>query len=107
MIADICNFVFAIDNLFSFFLAYSSLSACKGSGWAVLVYSCMGAIGLWKDAWEGAAALDPQAFEDAGGNGHSLTNTLWYIATRPIFDMPFPQQHLPSQQQAVQPAAMA
>jgi len=40
-------------------------------------------IGKWGEAWEGITKLDPNVFEGAGGNGHSLTNTLWYIATRP------------------------
>jgi hypothetical protein len=59
------------------------LTGCKGSGWHVLIYSCMSSIGQWQEAWKGAEALNETAFTDAGGNGHSLSNTLWYIATRP------------------------
>jgi hypothetical protein len=43
----------------------------------------MATTGKWKEAWDGVSNLDPAVFESAGGNGHSLTNTLWYIATRP------------------------
>jgi hypothetical protein len=56
---------------------------CAGSGWHVLIYSCMAAVGDWQGAWRGAESLDESAFLDAGGNGHSLSNTLWYVATRP------------------------
>lgn len=49
----------------------------------MLIYSCMAQAGDWKAAWRGTVALNETAFLDAGGNGHSLTNTLWYIATRP------------------------
>lgn len=58
-------------------------SDCAGSGWNVLIYACQSAVGDWKSAWRGAMKLDKEAFLDAGGNGHSLSNTLWYIATRP------------------------
>jgi hypothetical protein len=52
----------------------------------VLIYSCMAAVGDWQGAWRGAESLDESAFLDAGGNGHSLSNTLWYVATRPPAD---------------------
>lgn len=58
-------------------------SDCAGSGWNVLIYACLGATGDWQAAWQGAMTLSEDAFLDAGGNGHSLSNTLWYIATRP------------------------
>lgn len=57
---------------------------CKNSGWAVLVYTCLSYSGQhWKEAWAGIDRLDEEAFLDAGGNGHSVTNSLWYISTRP------------------------
>ena len=29
--------------------------------------------------------LPDSVFEEAGGNGHTRTNSLWYIATRPEY----------------------
>jgi hypothetical protein len=34
--------------------------------------------------------LPKSVFESAGGNGHSRSNTLWYLATRPQIDDPLP-----------------
>ena len=56
---------------------------CKDSGWQVLIYATQAAIGDWRAAWKGVSKLPEAAFLDAGGNGHSLSNSLWYIATRP------------------------
>jgi endoglucanase Acf2 len=56
---------------------------CQEHGWSILLYSSMATIGNWKEAWEGVKNLEPAVFDGAGGNGHSLTNTLWYISTRP------------------------
>jgi len=58
-------------------------SNCEGDGWSVLVMSSMATIGLWEGAREGTLKLNDSVFEAAGGNGHSRSNTLWYIATRP------------------------
>jgi endo-1,3(4)-beta-glucanase len=56
---------------------------CIEQGWSILIYACMATIGNWKEAWDGMQSLDMDVFDSAGGNGHSMTNTLWYIATRP------------------------
>jgi hypothetical protein len=32
--------------------------------------------------------LSPDVFDSAGGNGHSLSNSLWYFATRPFVEKP-------------------
>lgn len=56
---------------------------CESDGWSVLVYAMQATIGDWQAAWKKVMQLDPSVFEAAGGNGHSLSNTLWYIATRP------------------------
>jgi hypothetical protein len=53
------------------------------NSWSMLVHCAQAINGDWKKAWEGVAALPQDAFEGAGGDGHSLTNTLWFIATRP------------------------
>lgn len=60
--------------------------SCLESGWAVLIYACLSSTGHWREAWQGLNSLQPEYFEDAGGNGHSLTNSLWYVATRPVVD---------------------
>lgn len=57
---------------------------CLQSGWAVLIYTCLGVTGHWKEAWRGLNGMNATFFEDAGGNGHSLSNSLWYVATRPF-----------------------
>jgi hypothetical protein len=78
--------------------------ACAEEGWSILVYTSMATIGEslrlrsvhltlklisffrvgnWEDAWNGVMQLPPAVFDTAGGNGHSLSNTLWYIGTRP------------------------
>ena len=56
---------------------------CLVQGWSVLVFAMQATLGKWEEARKGILALDPSAFEGAGGNGHSLSNSLWYIATRP------------------------
>eukprot|EP01038_Epipyxis_sp_PR26KG_P009986 gene9986-13436_t len=56
---------------------------CEADGWSILVYTCMATIGQWQQAWELTNRLNASVYEQAGGNGHSRTNTLWYIATRP------------------------
>lgn len=56
---------------------------CTREGWSIVIFTSMAATGKWKEAWDGVRSLDPLVFESAGGNGHSLTNTLWYIASRP------------------------
>lgn len=58
---------------------------CEEQGWSVLVFASYATIGKWEMAWKGVSALKDDVFETAGGNGHSRTNTLWYIATRPDY----------------------
>ena len=55
---------------------------CEEQGWSVMVLTCLATVGQWQEAREGTLALPDSVFENAGGNGHSRTNTLWYIATR-------------------------
>lgn len=54
----------------------------------------LAAVGHRDLAAQKADALPSVVFESAGGNGHSLTNTLWYIATRPDVDEPLRLEHL-------------
>jgi endoglucanase Acf2 len=56
---------------------------CESEGWSVLVITSQATIGEWKAAWKALNSLNSDVFDGAGGNGHSRSNTLWYIATRP------------------------
>jgi endo-1,3(4)-beta-glucanase len=56
---------------------------CKSEGWSVLVEACRSTAGDWKLAWKNIMKLPDSVYISAGGNGHSKTNTLWFIATRP------------------------
>mmetsp|Transcript_32036 Transcript_32036/g.95977 ORF Transcript_32036/g.95977 Transcript_32036/m.95977 type:complete len:1250 (-) Transcript_32036:130-3879(-) len=56
---------------------------CKDQGWSVLQYAMLATAGHRKLALQKAMVLPASVFGSAGGNGHSMTNTLWYIATRP------------------------
>lgn len=56
---------------------------CREQGWSVLQYAMLSTVGHRDLALKKAKLLPASVFESAGGNGHSMTNTLWYIATRP------------------------
>jgi Glycosyl hydrolase family 81 C-terminal domain len=61
---------------------------CAEQGWYILELAILATVGHAKDALESAATITDDVFESAGGNGHSLSNTLWYFATRPKVDNP-------------------
>ena len=67
---------------------------CEDQGWSVLQYAVLAAVGHRDLAAQKAKALPSAVFESAGGNGHSRTNTLWYIATRPDVDEPLRLEHV-------------
>lgn len=59
---------------------------CEREGWSIAVLLSKATSGDWENAWKGLKEVFhkfPNVFESAGGNGHSLTNCLWYISTRP------------------------
>lgn len=58
-------------------------------GWAVLLYAVLAELGHTDMAMEKALALPDDVFTSAGGSGHSLSNTLWYIASRPTPVVPY------------------
>lgn len=71
--------------------AQSCLEAtdCEAQGWSVLQYAVLATIGYPKKAIAAVERLSPETFESAGGNGHSLTNSIWYYATRPeVMNLP-------------------
>ena len=63
---------------------------CRESGWKVLQLAMLATVGHKQLALDGAQDLHKAVFEDPGGNGHSLSNTLWYISTRPKVQNPLP-----------------
>ena len=55
---------------------------CPKQGWSILVNMCQATIGQWQYAWKSILELSPEVYESAGGNGHSKSNSLWFISTR-------------------------
>ena len=58
----------------SFAKSCADMPDCRGQGWGILQHA--------KVAIQYAESLADEAFTSAGDNGHSLTNTIWYYATR-------------------------
>merc|ERR1711865_305209 len=69
-------------------LAASCNALCISEGWSVQVYAILATIGRFQEAVENTLNLPSSVYEHAGGNGHSKSNTLWYIATRPYSTSP-------------------
>jgi hypothetical protein len=70
-------------------LAASCDDLCVSSGWSVQLFAILATVGHPQEAVQQTLQLSPSVYEGAGGNGHSKSNTLWYIATRPIIDDPY------------------
>eukprot|EP00551_Chaetoceros_affinis_P012648 CAMPEP_0203685684 /NCGR_PEP_ID=MMETSP0090-20130426/48675_1 /ASSEMBLY_ACC=CAM_ASM_001088 /TAXON_ID=426623 /ORGANISM="Chaetoceros affinis, Strain CCMP159" /LENGTH=416 /DNA_ID=CAMNT_0050554887 /DNA_START=424 /DNA_END=1674 /DNA_ORIENTATION=+ len=67
----------------SFAESCSTAPDCKSQGWGILQHAVLAEVGYPHLAIEYAEALPKSAYTSAGGNGHSLTNSIWYYATRP------------------------
>jgi hypothetical protein len=65
-------------------------TACIETGWSIMVLAALATIGHKDTAFEKALSIPQDVYETAGGNGHSTSNTLWYIATRPKVSNPIP-----------------
>ena len=63
--------------------------ACNDEGWSVLLYAVLASLGHAELALEKALLLPEDVFTSAGGSGHSLSNTIWYISTRPELETPY------------------
>jgi len=63
-------------------------SNCEDGGWSMLKLAMMASAGHRVEAAARLKNLTSDVFETAGGNGHSRSNTLWYIATRPDVENP-------------------
>lgn len=56
---------------------------CTSSGWSVFQLAILATVGYAGEAAMRVKELPNDSFENAGGNGNSRTNTIWYIGTRP------------------------
>lgn len=63
---------------------------CTESGWMILQLAVLATVGHIDEAAKRVAELPDESFNNAGGNGHSRSNTIWYIATRPRVEDPIP-----------------
>jgi len=63
---------------------------CTESGWSILQLATLATVGYAHEAAQKLKELPDEAFENAGGNGHSRSNTAWFIATRPVIENPIP-----------------
>ena len=68
--------------------AASCTSDCVSSGWSIQQLAVLATGGHAEKAFDEAKFLPLSVFETSGGDGHSLSNTLWYISTRPTVDTP-------------------
>jgi Glycosyl hydrolase family 81 C-terminal domain len=57
--------------------------SCEKDGWSILQYAVLATLGHDTTAANSTLNLKAPVFESSGGNGHSLTNSLWFVATRP------------------------
>jgi hypothetical protein len=71
-------------------MMYHSLSnscygdtGCTESGWSVGVRAILATTGHQRLALNHTEMMPADAFDGPAGDGHSLSNTIWYVATRP------------------------
>uniref|UniRef100_A0A7S4AS41 glucan endo-1,3-beta-D-glucosidase n=1 Tax=Pseudo-nitzschia australis TaxID=44445 RepID=A0A7S4AS41_9STRA len=69
-------------------LTESCNGACVSEGWSIQVNAILATIGGVQEAIEGILRVPSTAYKHAGGNGHSKSNSLWYVSTRPTIDNP-------------------
>ena len=67
---------------------------CVRNGWSNGELALLATIGHPEIAIEQAVALEESVFLTPGGNGHSRSNTIWYLATRPEVPNKFPLDQL-------------
>ena len=76
------------EMYYPFSRACADFHQCTESGWAILQIAVLATVGYAEHAAARVKELLPESYENAGGNGQSKSNTLWYIATRPIVEQP-------------------
>jgi hypothetical protein len=64
--------------------------SCGENGWSTLVLAVLATVGHTQVAAQRAQALSADVYDTPGGNGHSTSNTLWFISTRPQVSNPLP-----------------
>lgn len=57
---------------------------CEATGWSIQILGALATAGHPELALEKVLEVPSEAFDTAGGDGHSLSNSLWYISTRPV-----------------------
>jgi len=62
---------------------------CVENGWSILQAGLLATTGDRKTALKQALAIPTEVFASQGGGGNSLSNTIWYIATRKQIDASF------------------
>jgi len=55
---------------------------CVENGWSIIQAGLCATAGMREDALEQALAIPKEVFKSDGGVGQSMSNTIWYIATR-------------------------
>lgn len=60
------------------------------------MYAAQAEIGSWREAWRNLNKLNQSVYTEAGGNGHSRSNSLWYISTRPDYNRTSSRSFSPS-----------
>lgn len=76
------------EMYYPFSRACADFHQCTESGWAILQVAVLATVGYPEHAAERVKELQPDSYENAGGNGQSKSNTIWYIATRPFIQNP-------------------
>jgi len=84
------DFEWAAQMYNTFALSCDNDNSCAAAGWSILQLAILATVGHQHLASEGVQVLPAEVFEGPGGDGHSLTNSLWYIATRPLVVEPLP-----------------
>lgn len=79
--------------------------SCGENGWSTLVLAVLATVGHTQLAAQQAQALSANVYDTAGGNGHSTSNTLWFISTRPQVKNPLPLDETGSYLDCDQPGA--
>lgn len=72
----------------SFAESCQDTQACYESGWSVLQTAVLATVGHQREALDQVIKMNSSNFDGPAGDGHSRSNTLWYIATRPAVEVP-------------------
>jgi hypothetical protein len=83
----------------------SSDKMCIDNGWSVLQLGELATVGHPQLATKHAEKLSHEVFLSAGGNGHSLSNTLWFLSTRPKVETPLSLSNKTSESHKTDPGA--